>query len=73
MSRALRTLALASMVGAISHDAVAQGAPASTIIPQRSEYERLVDSAGVSYRAANSRYHPGEERPDWTLVPMPRR
>jgi ATP-dependent DNA ligase len=28
---------------------------------------------GVSYRAANSRYHPGEERPDWTLVPMPRR
>ena len=28
---------------------------------------------GVSYRAANSRYHPGEERPDWTLIPMPRR
>ena len=28
---------------------------------------------GVSYRAANSRYHPGEERPDWTLLPMPRR
>jgi bifunctional non-homologous end joining protein LigD len=28
---------------------------------------------GLSYRAANSRYHPGEERPDWTLVPMTRR
>ena len=28
---------------------------------------------GVSYRAANSRYHPGEEWPDWTLLPMPRR
>jgi ATP-dependent DNA ligase len=28
---------------------------------------------GVSFRAANSRYHPDEERPDWTLVPMPRR
>jgi bifunctional non-homologous end joining protein LigD len=28
---------------------------------------------GLTYRAANSRYHPGEERPDWALVPMPRR
>jgi ATP-dependent DNA ligase len=28
---------------------------------------------GLTYRAANSRYHPGEEHRDWSLVPMPRR
>jgi len=34
---------------------------------------RRLGFIGLSVRAANSRYHPGEERPDWTLTPMPRR
>ena len=34
---------------------------------------RRLGFVGLSYRAANSRYHPGEEHEDWTLVPMPRR
>jgi ATP-dependent DNA ligase len=34
---------------------------------------RRLGFIGLSYRAANSRYHPGEEHHDWTLVPMPRR
>jgi ATP-dependent DNA ligase len=28
---------------------------------------------GITYRGANSRYHPGEERDEWTTAPMPRR
>ena len=28
---------------------------------------------GLSYRAANSRYHPGDQREEWTTGPMPRR
>jgi ATP-dependent DNA ligase len=28
---------------------------------------------GLSFRGANSRYHPGEERDDWTTTSMPRR
>ena len=32
---------------------------------------RRLGFVGLSYRAANSRYHPGEEHDDWTLVPMP--
>jgi ATP-dependent DNA ligase len=28
---------------------------------------------GLSFRGANSRYHPGEERDEWTTAPMPRR
>lgn len=28
---------------------------------------------GLAFRAANSRYHPGEERDEWTTAPMPRR
>jgi ATP-dependent DNA ligase len=34
---------------------------------------RRLGFLGLSYRAANSRYHPGEEHRDWTLLPMPRR
>ena len=34
---------------------------------------RRLGFVGLSYRAANSRYHPGEEHEDWTLIPMPRR
>jgi ATP-dependent DNA ligase len=34
---------------------------------------RRMGFIGLSYRAANSRYHPGEQHHDWTLVPMPRR
>jgi len=34
---------------------------------------RRLGFVGLSYRAANSRYHPGEEHDDWTLTPMPRR
>jgi bifunctional non-homologous end joining protein LigD len=34
---------------------------------------RRLGFVGLSYRAANSRYHPGEEQEEWTLVPMPRR
>jgi ATP-dependent DNA ligase len=28
---------------------------------------------GLAFRGANSRYHPGEERDEWTTAPMPRR
>ncbi len=34
---------------------------------------RRLGFLGLSFRAANSRYHPGEKHDDWTLVPMPRR
>jgi ATP-dependent DNA ligase len=34
---------------------------------------RRLGFVGLSFRAANSRYHPGEKHDDWTLVPMPRR
>ena len=34
---------------------------------------RRLGFIGLTYRAANSRYHPGEEYRDWSLVPMPRR
>ena len=34
---------------------------------------RRLGFIGLTYRAANSRYHPGEEHRDWSLVPMPRR
>jgi ATP-dependent DNA ligase len=28
---------------------------------------------GLSFKAANSRYRPGESAPDWATTPMPRR
>jgi bifunctional non-homologous end joining protein LigD len=34
---------------------------------------RRLGFVGLSFRAANSRYHPGEQHEDWTLTPMPRR
>ena len=34
---------------------------------------RRLGFLGLSFRAANSRYHPGEKHEDWSLVPMPRR
>jgi bifunctional non-homologous end joining protein LigD len=34
---------------------------------------RRLGFVGLSYRAANSRYHPGEKHDDWTLIPMPPR
>jgi ATP-dependent DNA ligase len=34
---------------------------------------RRLGFIGLTYRAANSRYLPGEEHRDWSLVPMPRR
>ena len=29
--------------------------------------------AGLTYKAANSRYLPGEPNPDWVITGMPRR
>ena len=29
--------------------------------------------AGLTYKAANSRYLPGEAAPDWVSIAMPRR
>lgn len=34
---------------------------------------RALGFMGLSFRAANSRYHPGERRPEWATAPMPRR
>ena len=34
---------------------------------------RRLGFVGLSFRSANSRYHPGEKHEDWSLVPMPRR
>src|SRR5207342_2129745 len=29
--------------------------------------------SGITYKAANSRYHPGEAHPDWAVAGMPHR
>ena len=34
---------------------------------------RALGFSGLTFRAANGRYHPGEARKDWVSAPMPRR